>query len=149
ADQDIGEAIFSKKNDGSNMNGNTTVTITDTSYDAPQPSYTYTFNRPDNKAFAFAVQIQDSPNLPANIVALVQAAVVASFNGTDGSKRARMGTTVLAGKFYAPISAIAPTVNVISVLLNIKPGTPNLTNVTLGIDQFPTLQPSDVAVTLV
>lgn len=149
ADADIGQAIFSKKNDGSNMNGNTTVTITDTSYDPPQPQYPYTFNRPTNTAFKFAVQIQNSPSLPANITALTQAAVVAAFNGTDGSKRVRMGSTVLAGKFYAPVSAVAPSVNVISVLLNVAPGSPTLTNFTLGIDQFPTLQASDVAVSLV
>jgi uncharacterized phage protein gp47/JayE len=149
ADADIGQAIFSKKNDGSNMNGNTDVIITDASYDPPQPQYPYTFNRPDNTAFVFAVQIQSSPSLPANIVQLTQAAVVKAFNGTDGSKRVRMGSTVLAGKFYAPISAVAPSVNVISVLLNVSPGSPTLTNFTLGIDQFPTLQPTDVAVSLV
>lgn len=147
--QAIGDAIFSKKNDGSNMNGNTTVTIVDTSYDVPQPTYTYTYNIPDNTAFKFAVQIQDSAALPSNIVQLVQAAVVAAFNGTDGSKRARTGSTVLAGKFYAPVSALGPEVNVIQILLALSPDSPTLTNVTLGIDQFPTLQLSDVAVTLV
>lgn len=149
APDDIGQAIFSKKNDGSNMNGNTEVTIIDTSYDVPQPTYTYTYNIPDNTAFKFAVQLQASASLPANIIALTQAAVVAAFTGADGSKRARTASTVLAGKFYAPISAIAPTVNVISVLLSLSPSSPTLTNVTLGIDQFPTLQASDVAVTLV
>lgn len=146
---DIGAAIFSKKNDGSNMNGNTTVTITDPSYSVPQPTYTYTYNIPTPTAFKVAVQIQNSANLPANIVALTQAAVVASFTGADGSQRARTASTVLAGKFYAPVAAIAPTVNVISVLLSLSPASPTLTNVTLGIDQFPTLQLSDVSVTLV
>lgn len=145
----IGLAINSKKNDGSNMNGNTTVVIVDSSYDAPQPTYNYAYNIPTNTAFKFAVQIQNSTSLPADIVTQVQNAVVNSFIGADGSKRARTGSTVLAGKFYAPISAIGPEVNVVSVLLNLAPGTANLTNVTLGIDQFPTLQPSDVAVTLV
>lgn len=147
---DIGQAIFSKKNDGSNMNGNTNVTIEDTSYDVPRPQYTYTYEIPTNTGTKFAVQLQNSTALPANIVQLVQAAVVASFNGTDGSKRARIGSTILAGKFYAPISAIGPEVNVISVLLNLlSAGSANLTNITMGIDQFPTLQPGDVAVTLV
>lgn len=147
--QAIGNAIFEKKNDGSNMNGNTTVTIVDTSYAAPQPSYTYTYNIPDSTPLKFAVQIQNSTALPSDIVQLVQAAVVASFNGTDGSKRARTGSTVLAGKFYAPVSAIGPEVNVIQILLSLSPDSPTLTNVTLGIDQFPTLQASDVDVTLI
>ena len=147
--QAIGEAIFSKKNDGSNMNGNTTVTIVDTSYQVPQPTYTYTFEIPNNTALKFAVQIQNSASLPANIIPLVQAAVVASFTGADGSQRARTGSTILAGKFYAPVSAIGPEVNVVQILLALSPSSPTLTNVTMGIDQFPTLQPSDVAVTLV
>jgi uncharacterized protein (UPF0254 family) len=95
------------------------------------------------------VQIQNSANLPANIVTLVQNAIVASFTGADGSARARINSTVLAGKFYVAVAGIGPTVNCISILLNIKPGSPTLNNITVGIDQFPTLQPSDVSVSLV
>jgi len=145
--QDIGQAIFSKKNDGSNMNGNTTVTISDTSYDAPQPTYPYTYNIADTLPFKIAVQIQSNPNLPANLVAQVQTAVVNSFNGIDGSKRLRQGGLVLAGKFYAPVSAIGPEVNVVQILLGVS--SPTLTSYQVGIDQFPTLQASDVTVTLV
>jgi hypothetical protein len=144
---DIANAIFSKKNDGSNMNGNTTVTIADTSYDAPQPTYPYTFEIPPTLAFKVAVQIQNSANLPADIVTQVQTAVVNSFNGIDGSKRIRTGGLALAGKFYAPVSAIGPEVNVVQVLLGTS--APTLTSFQVGIDQFPTLQASDVTVALV
>lgn len=147
AAQDIGNAIFSKKNDGSNMNGNTTVTITDTSVGVPFPTYPYTYEIPNNLAFKVAVQIQNNAGLPANIVALTQAAVVASFIGADGSARIRTGGLVLAGKFYAPVSAIGPSVNVVQILIG--PTTPTLTSYQAGIDQFPTLQSSDVSVTLV
>lgn len=146
APQDIGDAIFSKKNDGSNMNGNTVVTVEDSTNGVP---YSYTYNIPDNTAFKFAVQIQDSADLPVDIVTLVQNAVVASFIGADGSKRVRTASLVLAGKFYAPISAIGPEVNVVTVKLALDPSSPTLDSVQLGIDQFPTLQASDVAVTLV
>lgn len=149
APADIGQAIFSKKNDGSNMNGNTVVTIPDTSYPAPQPTYPYTYNIPTNTPLTFAVQLQASASLPADIIQLVQKAMVASFTGQDGSQRARIASTVLAGKYYAPVSAIGPEVNVVQVLLNIKPGAPTLTNVIMGIDQFPTLDLLDVIVTLV
>lgn len=147
APQDIGNAIFSKKNDGSNMNGNTTVTITDESVGVPFPTYTYTYEIPANLAFKVAVQIQSNTGLPANIIALTQAAVVASFNGTDGSARVRTGGLVLAGKFYGPVSAIGPSVNVVQILIGTTTAT--LTSFQAGIDQFPTLQASDVAVTLV
>jgi len=143
----IANAIFSKKNDGSNMNGNTTVTIVDDSYDAPQPSYTYTFEIPPTLAFKVAVQIQNSASLPADIVTQVQTAVVNSFNGIDGSRRVRTGGLALAGKFYAPVSAIGPEVNVVQILLGTTTAT--LTSFQVGIDQFPTLQASDVSVTLV
>lgn len=147
APQDIGNAIFSKKNDGSNMNGNTTVTIVDESVGVPFPSYPYTYNIPNNLAFKVAVQIQNNASLPANIVALTQAAVVASFVGADGSARVRTGGLVLAGKFYAPVSAIGPSVNVVQILVGTVTAT--LTSFQTGIDQFPTLQASDVSVTLV
>lgn len=144
---DIGAAIFSKKDPGCNMNGNTTVIITDPSYVSNPPTYNYAYNIPTNTAFKFAVQIQNNANLPANIITLVKNAIVASFTGADGSQRARINSTVLAGKFYGPVALIGPTVNCISILLGLS--TPTLNSVTLGIDQFPTLQPSDVAVTLV
>lgn len=149
APTDIGAAIFSKKNDGSNMNGNTTVTIMDPSYSVPQPTYTYTYEIPTNTAIAFAVSIQNSASLPSNIVQLVQAAVVASFNGVDGSQRARIASTILAGKFYAPVAAVGPEVNVVQILLNFLGDTVDLTNITMGIDQFPTLQAANVTVMLV
>jgi hypothetical protein len=147
APQDIGNAIFSKKNDGSNMNGNTAVTIVDESVGVPFPTYTYTYEIPAPLAFKVAVQIQTNSGLPANIIPLTQAAVVASFNGADGSARVRTGGLVLAGKFYAPVSAIGPSVNVVQILIGTT--TPTLTSVQAGIDQFPTLQASDVSVTLV
>lgn len=147
APQDIGNAIFSKKNDGSNMNGNTTVTIPDESVGVPFPTYTYTYEIPNNLGFKVAVQIQNSAGLPANIIALTQAAVVASFVGADGSARVRTGGLVLAGKFYAPVSAIGPSVNVVQILVGVS--TPTLTSYQVGIDQFPTLQASDVSVMLV
>jgi uncharacterized phage protein gp47/JayE len=149
APADIGAAIFSKKNDGSNMNGNTTVTIVDPSYSVPQPTYTYTYNIPTNTGVAFAVQIQNSASLPSNIVALVQAAVVAQFTGTNGAQRARTASTILAGSYYGAVAAVGPEVNVVQILLNFLGDTVNLTNITMGIDQFPTLQASDVGVTLV
>lgn len=145
--QNIGNAIFSKKNDGSNMNGNTTVTIADESVGVPFPTYPYTYEIPNNLAFKVSVQIQNNSGLPANIVALTQAAVVASFVGADGSARVRTGGLVLAGKFYAPVSAIGPTVNVVQILIGTATAT--LTSYQTGIDQFPTLQASDVSVTLV
>ena len=40
----------------------------------------------------FAVQLVNDVSLPSNIVALVKAAIIARFNGTDGTTRERIGS---------------------------------------------------------
>lgn len=144
----IAQAMLSKKDPGCNMNGNTVVVVTDTN-NTGNPQYNYAYNIPDNTALAYTVQIQNSANLPANIVALTQAAVVAQLTGSNGALPAGMNSTILAGAYYAPIAAIGPTVNCVSIQLKIK-ATGSLANsLTMGIDQFPTLQLTDVTVDLV
>lgn len=148
AAQAIGEAIFRKKNDGSGMVGNQSVTIVDESYSAPQPSYTYHYEIPTALPIFFDVEIAASTSLPANIIDLVKAAIVAAFNGADGSSRVRIGSLILASKFYAPVSAIGPEVSILSILIGVTtPGA--LTNYTAGIDQNPTIDPANITVTIV
>lgn len=102
---DIANAIWVKKNEGSNMNGNTTVVVKDTSgYSFPQPSYNITFNIPTATSYNFIVNIVNSTALPATIVADVQAAVTAQFNGTNGGQRARIGSLLLAAYYYGPVA---------------------------------------------
>lgn len=144
----IAEAIWRKKDTGSNYNGNTTVVVTDDSgYSLPLPSYPVTFLRPTNLPILFAVQLATSTGLPANIVALTQAAIVAAFNGADGSQRVRIGSLLLASKFYGAVQAIGPEVSILSILLG--SATPTLTSLLIGVDQEPTVQTSDISVTLV
>jgi len=117
AAQDIGEAIWSKKNEGSNMNGNTTVVVKDTSgYSFPQPSYNITFNRPTATSYNFIINIKNSANLPSTIVADVQAAVTAQFNGTNGGQRARIGSLLLAASYYGPVATCEGPSNPVQVL---------------------------------
>lgn len=147
ADADIANAIWTKKDVGCNYNGNTTVVVFDTNYSFPQPQYNVKFERPPALPIKFAVQIVNSPGLPANIVALTKAAIIASFNGSDGSARVRIASLLLAAKFYGPVAAIGSEVSVISILLGSS--TPTLTSQQIGIDQAPTVQASDITVTLV
>lgn len=147
-DEDIAQAIWSKKDVGCNMNGNTTVVVTDESgYLPPFPTYSISFQRPTDLPFLFAVQIANSPSLPTDIVGLTKDAIIAAFNGADGSQRVRIGSLLLASKFYAPIVRIGDEVSVISILLG--PVTPTLTNFLVGIDQNPVVQASDIDVQLV
>lgn len=145
--QAIGDAIYTKKDLGCDMNGNTTVVVKDMSYTAPQPEYDITFNRPTALPILFDVQLADSSSLPSDIVAQVKAAIIAAFTGVDGSARVRIGGLILASKFVGPVSAIGPEVSILSILIGTV--TPTLTNITAGIDQAPTVDEADISVTLV
>jgi hypothetical protein len=114
---DIANAIWIKKNEGSNMNGNTTVVVTDESgYSFPLPSYNITFNEPDPATFNFIVNIVNSSALPATIVTDVTNAINAQFNGIVGvpqangivpftsGQRARIGSLLLAASYYGPVA---------------------------------------------
>lgn len=115
---DIAEAIWTKKNEGSNMNGNTTVTVFDDSgYAFPQPQYSITFEIPTPTAFSLIVNIKNSASLPSTIRADVQNACVAQFNGVQGvaqangvipstsGGRVRIGSLLLASTFYGPATS--------------------------------------------
>lgn len=139
---DIAQAIFEKKSGtGCNMNGGVSVVVTDTSYTAPQPEYTIKFNRPTDTNIRIAVQIKNSPLLPANAADLVRQAIISAFN-------VRIGGTVFASQFYAGISAIS-NVFIISVLVNKGTSAPILNSVSMGIDENPVIDESLIAVSFI
>jgi hypothetical protein len=148
--QAIAQAIWLKKDTGCNYNGNTTATVVDDSpqYSAPFPSYQVTFNIPTNTPVLFAVQISNSPTLPANIIALIQAAIIAQFQGTtNGQTPARMGAAITGSNYYGAIIGVASGITVLSVLVGIS--TPTLNQVIMGIDQEPIISASNIAVSLI
>jgi hypothetical protein len=148
ADADVAAAIWRKKDVGCDYNGNTSVTVTDESgYNYPQPTYVVKFERPAALPVKFAVQLVNDVSLPSNIVALVKAAIIARFNGTDGTTRERIGSLILASRYYGAVVGVAANVSLISVLIGTVTAT--LSQVSVGIDQKPTLSESDIAVTLV
>ena len=106
--QDIGNAIWSKKAPGCAYNGNTTVTVTDSNsgYSPPLPTYQVTFETPSALPILFQVNIVNSTMVPANAVQLIQNAIIAAFGGADGGPRARIGSTLLATRYVAPITAL-------------------------------------------
>jgi uncharacterized phage protein gp47/JayE len=144
--QTIGQAIYDKKDLGCNMNGNTTVTVTDNSYTPPKPTYQIKFNRPTPLPILFAVNLANSTSLPTDIEALVKAAIIATFNGADGSARVRIGGLILASKFYNGVNHIGPEVSILSIKIGTVTAT--LDSVTAGIDQAPTVSEADIAVTI-
>jgi hypothetical protein len=123
--------------------------VTDPSpYQIPIPTYPVNYISPASTPIFFAVQIASSTSLPANIVSLVQQAILASFNGTDGSLRARIASLVLASKFYGPVSLIGPEVSILSILIGLS-ASPTQTSVQMGIDQAPVTDVAHISVTLI
>lgn len=145
----IAQAIWTRKNTGADYNGNTTVTVTDSEgYEPPYPSYQVKFEIPSDLPIYFAVEIEDSPDLPADVVAQVKAAIVSAFNGLDGGARARIGSRILASRYYAPVQAVSTAVEVLSILIGTT-SSPALNSLTVGIDQVPTISAANISVTLV
>jgi hypothetical protein len=130
------------------MNGNTTVTVYDDSaLSFPYPEYDITFERPTPLPILFAVQIANHPGLPSDIIVKTKDAIVAAFTGADDGQRARIASDVYASRYYAGVASIASTVRVISI--KIGTSVANLDEVLVGIDQVPTIDPTDITVTLV
>lgn len=115
----IAQAIYTKKSPGCNMAGNTTVLVPDPSgYAPPVPTYQITFNNngqnPANTFFA--ISIPNLPNLPSDIVSLIQQAIVNQFTGASGSPRARIGSLLAAANYAGSVQTAAGAGIVIPVL---------------------------------
>lgn len=147
-DSDVATAIWQKKGPGASYVGNTTVTVTDTSgYATPYPTYAVKFQRPPAQPILFAVQITKDASLPSDVVTQVQNAIISAFAGGDGP-RARIGATLLASRYYAPISKINNgNIGILSVQLGTT--TANQNSVTLDIGYTPTVTAANISVTLV
>lgn len=146
-DVDVATAIWSKKSPGCGYNGNTTVTVLDTSpgYNPPYPSYSVKFTRPDELTIPFTVNIANSTAVPADAVTQVQNAIIAAFTGADGSLRAKIGQTVYASQFYAPVALLGSWARIISIQVGSSPGN----DVPVDIDQVPVVAAVDITVNFV
>lgn len=145
--EEIADAIWRKKDVGCDMNGNTTVTVVDSEgYVPPYPEYDIKFLRPTALPILIEVEIASSPSLPVDIVAQVKAAIIATFTGADGGSRVRIGSLLLASKFYPGVIALGPEVSVLSILLGDVYA--DQTSLLIGVDQAPTLDEADISVVL-
>lgn len=150
ADADVAESIFNTYNPGANMNGDTTFTVCDNvNYMPPYPSYVMQWQKASPTRVYFKVNIDSSLNPPSDITKQVKEMVVTVFNGGyEGIGKARIGSTINAGKYYTPVISISPdTVGILSLEISID-GSLYGPAVTMGIDQVPTIQESDITVTL-
>lgn len=149
-DEDVAESIFNTYNPGANMNGSTHFTVYDNvNYLAPYPEYDMQWQKATPMRVYFKVELDNSLNPPSDITSLVQSMVVNVFNGGyEGIGKARIGSTINAGKYYAPVISISPdTVGILSLEVSLD-GSTYGPAVTMGIDRVPTIQESDITVIL-
>lgn len=146
---DVAAAIWRKKMPGVGYTGTTTVAVLDSNsgYALPYPSYNVSFTIPSALAIKFAVNISNSVGVPANAGTLIANVIIAAFAGSDGGPRARIGGTIFASRFYAGIAQLGSWAQIISI--KVGTATATLDQITANIDQVPTVQASDIAVTLV
>ncbi|WP_336281095.1 baseplate J/gp47 family protein [Cronobacter dublinensis] len=151
SDADVADAIFRTYNPGANMNGDTTYTIYDTeNYSAPYPEYVMQWQRAVTTRVYFSISLDSSLNPPSDITSQVKSMITKVFNGNyDGIEKARIGATINSGKYYAPVISISPdTVGILSLQVSLD-GVTYHPSVTMGINQIPTIQDSDITVTLI
>lgn len=132
------------------MNGGTSYTIYDNvNYSAPYPEYVMQWQTATPKGVHFKVELDASLNPLGDITTQVQNMIIGVFNGEySGIAKARIGSTINSGKYYAPVISISPdTVGILSIEVSLD-GTTYSPSVTMGIDQVPTIQASDITVTL-
>ncbi|HAW6840124.1 TPA: hypothetical protein JKF31_000855 [Escherichia coli] len=149
-DEDVAESIFQTYNPGANLNGDTSYTVYDNvNYLPPYPSYVMQWQKATPTRVYFSVELDRSLNPPSDITSQVKSMIVSIFNGGyDGIGKARIGSTINAGKYYAPVISISPdTVGILSLEVSID-GSAYGPAITMGIDQVPTIQESDITVIL-
>lgn len=147
--QDIAKAIQSRKSVGCSTVGNTSYVLEmRDGYSFPYPQYTYNWQTPTATAVFYKVQLANNSQLPSDITQRVKDAIAAGFNGTDGGARAQIGGRVYAGRYYAGVQALHAAVQIISISVGFTAAV-GQTMVELGIDQLPTLSPTNITVELV
>lgn len=118
-DADVAAAIWSKKAPGCAYNGNTTVEVEDTAgvYSPPLPTYDVSFERPTGLPILFAVVLQNNAQIPADAATQIQAAIMLAFAGADGGSRARIGSNILASRYYGAVSSLGEWAQVLTITL--------------------------------
>jgi len=149
APEDIATAIFKKLPPGPPMMGNNTYTVYDDEhYVQPYPDYQIKWQTPAPVNVYIRVELADNNFMPSDIDERVKDAVTRAFTGEDGGTRARIASSIYAGRYYAGITEIDPdNVDIFGISISTN-GTTYSTSATFGIDQIPTLDRKNIQVTL-
>jgi hypothetical protein len=116
-------------------------------YSVPVPQYEVNYINPASTPVYFQVTLASSALLPANIITLVQQAVIAQFTGqTQGSLRERIAAQILASRYFGPVQAIGPEVSILTIFVGFSANPSSGSNVQMGIDQEPTISAANITV---
>jgi len=112
-------AIWSKKMPGCAYAGGTTVAVQDQSsgYQPPFPTYNVSFQTAAPLTLIVSVVMVNSRLVPSDAASQIQAAILNAFVGGDGGPRARIGSTIFASRFYAPVATLGAWAQIISITL--------------------------------
>ena len=148
-DLSVATALLNKKGGGCNWYGNTTALVEDVDgYGAPYPTYSVSFERPASLPIYFTVTAVNSSGLPAGKDALVKAAVIAQFNGTNGAERETIASLIQAGKYYAPVQLAIPAIIINSITVDAS-AAPTGYSYQVAMNKYPTLSETNIVVTWV
>lgn len=117
--QAVANAIWTKKPPGIPTQGSTTETVTDTNagYVTPYPTYTINYQISNSLSIYFLVQVKNSTDIPSDALTQIQKALQTAFTGADSGSRARIGSTLFAGRYYAGIVGLGSWAQVLSITM--------------------------------
>lgn len=144
---DIGLAILQNKTVGAGTNGSSSVSVRDPVLGDSSPIYTYQYQRPSFVPILFRVEISQSETLPTGIDAMVKRAIVTRFDEELASDKLGIGDVIYASRFIGAVTAIDDSIDVIDVTVGVTSGT-WLNFVTMGIDQMPTIEESNITLVI-
>lgn len=134
-DNDVAQAIWSKKPPGCNYTGSTTVTVEDmnSGYLTP-PTYDVKFQRAASLTINIDIDIASGVDVPSDAAAQIEAAVQEAF-----VPLAKIGQTLYASSFVCPIGALGSWARIVTIEIN------SGASQAVGINQFPAIGTVTVA----
>lgn len=148
AEADVAEAIWTKKMPGGPMTGTTTVVVTDSNsgYSLPYPTYSIKFTEATALPIFLAVTLEASAAIPADALAQIQNAIITAFAGGDGGTRAKIGATLLASRYYAPVANLGAWAQIVSLFIGTSADPSDQFSVSVDIDEIPTIIAANITV---
>ena len=125
-----------------------TVVVYDTrpQYAPNYPAYGVSFIIPSPTPIYFSVAVSNASSLPSDYVTLIQNAIIDQFNGSSSSSPAGIASFIVALSYTGAIFAAVPGVSLVSIFVGLA-ANPTGYDVTLGIDQQPTIEAANITVT--